>query len=317
MPASDSAPPHLLVDGAALALPTGTTQPPLPELPELDALLARMRVVDTLEIEDDSPETPFELALARAHGLPGAAGHTPWAAFETGTVGTPCAWLVPCHWQMGMDSVTLADPDELLLDESEARALLAGLQPLLAEAGVRVQCERPDAWLAQGELLRGLTCWSLRRALQQPVTRGQLARTPDPAQHARLRRLQSELQMLLHNHPVNEAREQVGRWTVNALWIDGAGALAETHAPRAGVHGDTRLARPPAQASAEAHAAAWRALDAEAMAPLATRQRAGEKVRITLCGPRRAVTLATGHGLRHWIGTRIQPQRLAQLREGL
>lgn len=317
MPTPEPAPPHLLVDGAALVLPPGTPQPPLPELPQLQALLRRLRMVDTLEIDEDSPETAFERALARAHGLPDTPGRTPWAAFETGTVGAPCAWLRPCHWQMGMDDMSLADPDELGLDAGEARALHTSLEPLLAQEGLRLRCVRPDAWLAQGELLQGLSCWSLRRALQQPVTREQLAAAPDARQGARLRRLQSELQMLLYTHPVNEAREQARRWTVNALWIDGAGMLAQARAPRAGVQGDTRLARAAAQSSAEAQAAAWRALDAEALAPLAARQRAGEAVRLTLCGPRRAVTLASGRGPAHWIGTRMRPLRWPQLRETL
>ncbi len=317
MPPSDSAPSHLLVDGAALALPPGTAQPPVPELPQLQALLSGMRLAATLEIDGDSPATAFELALARAQGLPGQPGHLPWAAFETGTVGMPCAWFIPCHWQMGMDNVTLADPDELALEESESRALLATLQPLLAEAGLDLKHVRADVWLARGELLRDLACWSLRRALQQPVTRDRLARAPDAARDARLRRLQSELQMLLYTHPVNEAREQARRWTVNALWIDGAGTLAQAQAPRAGVHGDTRLARPAAQVSAASHAAAWRALEAEAVAPLAAAQAAGRDVQLTLCGPRRALTLATGRGLKHWIGARMRPLALAPLREQL
>ena len=36
----------------------------------------------------------------------------------------------------------------------------------------------------------------------------------------RVRRLQSEVQMLLHTHPLNAAREDRGDLTVNSFWLD-------------------------------------------------------------------------------------------------
>ena len=78
---------HLLIADATPALPAGATAPALPPLPRLDALLARLQRADTLTCDDDAPDTPFERALARAHGLPGAPGQVPWAAFDSGSVG--------------------------------------------------------------------------------------------------------------------------------------------------------------------------------------------------------------------------------------
>ena len=69
MPAT-AEPLHLLI--ADTALPPGApagSLPELPPLPHLQALLARMRLQATLEVDEDSPATPFEQALARAHGL--------------------------------------------------------------------------------------------------------------------------------------------------------------------------------------------------------------------------------------------------------
>ncbi|MFM1764286.1 MAG: hypothetical protein RIU71_49, partial [Pseudomonadota bacterium] len=34
-----------------------------------------------------------------------------------------------------------------------------------------------------------------------------------------LQRLQSEMQMLLYQHPVNDLRSQHGRWAVNSFWV--------------------------------------------------------------------------------------------------
>jgi hypothetical protein len=104
-----------------------------------------MRLQATLEVDEDSPATPFEQALARAHGLPGEPGRVAWAAFDTGTVGAPCAWLRPCHWQVGMDQVSLLEPGELALGEAESRALLAALRRCCRTTASRCATSRPTA----------------------------------------------------------------------------------------------------------------------------------------------------------------------------
>lgn len=316
MPAAPE-PRHVLIPDVALPLPPDNPQPPLPELPHLAALLARLRVAATVEPGDDSPATPFEVALARAHGLPDDPGRTPWAAFETATIGRPCGWIVPCHWQMGMDNVTVLPESELGLAEDESRALLAAVQPLLAADGLAVRYQRPDRWLAEGELLRGLTCCSPRRAAQGPIRRDQLGRGASAAQTAHLRRLQSELQMLLYTHPVNDAREQARRWPVNALWFAGAGVLETPHPPDPHVQVESRLSELPAGLDAATWARAWEAIDATTLATLLAAARGGTCVRLTLCGPRRAITLETQRGLVRGIMGRIRPLRLPDLRDQL
>lgn len=319
MPSPTAAPEalHLLIADAALPLQPGAPQPPWPELPHLQALAGRMRLLDTLALDEDSPATPFEVALARARGLPDAPGRTPWAAFETGTWGAPCAWLVPCHWQMGLDDVTVLRPTDLQLTEAESRTLLAAVAPLLETEGLSLRYERPHAWLAQGELLRDLACWSVARAVQRPVTREQLALAPTEAQSRTLRRLQAEWQMLLYTHPVNEAREQARRWPVNALWIAGAGALLAPPVARTRVQVETHLMDLPTDLDATTWASAWQAVDAEAVAPLLAAARSGTPARLTLCGPRRAVTLETPRGMAQKFMNKISPLRLSSLREQL
>ncbi len=308
--------PHLLIPDATPLLPEGAALPALPPLPHLDALLKRLQVTEVVACDDDAPDTPFERALARAHGLPGAPGQVPWAAFDTGTVGTPCAWLRPCHWQLGMDHVTLLPPGQLALPEDQSRALLATVQPLLTEDGLTLTYQRPDAWLAQGEPLRGLTTWSMARAAQQPLTREVLSLAATPAQGAHLRRLQNELQMLLYTHPVNDTREAARQWPVNALWIEGAGVLDHAVAPHLAVQVDARLA-PAATPDLAAWQAAWQAIDADSIRALAQQLAAGADVRLTLCGPRRALTLRPGAGLAFRLSSLLRPQRWSELREQL
>lgn len=315
---SDS--PHLLIAGAAPPVDAGATLPALPPLPNLDALLRRLRVVQRLAVDDadEAPATPHELALARAHGLPGAPGRIAWAAFERGVVGTPCAWLQPAHIQLSMDDVQLIDPAALELSEAESQALLAACAPLLAQDGLRLRHVSPGRWLAEGELLRGLVCTSPARAATRRLSRQALARADAPAQQRQLARLQSELEMLLSAHPVNQAREAARQWPANALWLHGAGALDAPVPARTGVRVAPQLTQGEAACHAAAHVAAWQAIDADDAAALLAALRAGQSVQLTLSGPRRALTLASGGaGLWQRVSGFFGRQPLQELRQQL
>ncbi|WP_051237528.1 hypothetical protein [Ottowia thiooxydans] len=300
---------HLLIPGALFPLPPDQPRPPLPRLPHLEALLRHLRPDSTIACDDDNPSDPAELATARALGLPSEPGRIPWAALETGTIGTPCAWLIPCHWQLGMDHVLLADTAHLGLTEAQSRALLASAEPLLREDGIDVRYVMPNAWLAQGEVFRALSTWSMARATGRRLTPDLLINTPVPAHAALLRRLQSELQMLFYIHPTNDARESAGQLSINALWIAGAGVLTEPHAPRTDVAVENRLIlAEQAQAGSllseavAAHHEAWRALDADSGKRLLTALQAGHDVRLSLCGPNQSISFTP---LRPGVASRI------------
>lgn len=288
---------HLLIPGAVLAPEdSGPIAPePLPALPaplppNLRALLALLAPGATIACEEDSPSTPFELALAQAHGLPGAAGHIPWAAFESATVGTPCAFIQLCHWQVGADHVMLSPPEDLALDPETAAVLLAAMTPYFKEDGIRLQPYGtvPGVWLATGEPLRSLRTVSLQRLAGQRLTPALLdaAGSPD----ATLRRLQNEMQMLLYTHPLTEERQRRGLRPVNSFWVTGAGVLAQPLAPAADVQVETRLAAPALRRDADAHAQAWQQVDAGPCAALLALARRGGQAQLTLCGERGAKT---------------------------
>lgn len=278
--------PHLLIpaatapDGSAAALP-----------PHLLRLLQHMAPTERIDCGDDSPAMPHELALAREHGLPADAGHTPWAAFDTATVGTPCAWVRPCHWQIGAQHVALADPDSLALDAAQSEALMRAATPYFAEDGITLQWHAPGAWLATGEVFRGLCTTSLDRVCGRAISPDMLQAST--GHHAGLRRLQSEMQMLFYTHPVSDERQAQGRLPVNAFWITGAGVLEHAVAPRAHVVVDQRLLPPTRAADNAAHAAAWQAIDADIATHWLPRAQAGEALQLTLCGERAAQRFVT------------------------
>ncbi len=275
---------------------------------------------------------PHELALARALGLPARDGRLPWAAWREALAaaaagsasastadeaGPPAfARFTPCHWAVGSDHIALRDPEALQLSDEESQALLAAMQPYFTEDALAVRWDAALAWTARGEMLRELPCASLDRVVGRRVD-DWLPRTPSARP---IRRLQQEMQMLLYTHPVNEARERRGLLPVNSFWVDGAGALPgdwqaanlaavpAADPPRSGplaglgmtaasgLPVDERLRRPALQADAAAWAAAWQALDAEALPPLLAALDAGRRVELTLAGERRATTFAPRAG---------------------
>ena len=311
---------HLLIADAAPLAGAGAQADAaaLPPLPNLDALLARLRPAGSIACDEEDPETPHALAVARANKLPGQPGRHPWAAFESGTVGTPCAWLRPAHLQMGMDDVQLIELDHLQLSEDESQQLLNACAPLLAEDGLTLRAAYPGAWLAQGELLRGVYAPAPERAAGRLLTRGELARADDPAQQRLLARLLSELEMLLATHPISQAREAARRWPVNSVWVHGAGVLDAPLPPAPGVRVAAQLSQGDARHDPAAHAAAWQAIDQQQVAELLATLRAGQPVQLTLSGPRRAVTLAGPvGGIVGRISSLFGRPRLQHLREQL
>ena len=246
------------------------TAPSPPSLPaNLRALLARMVPTTRIDCEEDSLSQPSEIATARALGLPSEDGRIPWAAVETSTVGTPCAWITLCHWRVGADHVTLVPARELLLDAAEEQTLYAAMAPYFAEDGIQLQMQPalPGVWLATGEAFRGLATLSMERAVAQRLTPDHL--TTGGAAAATLRRLQNEMQMLLYTHPLTEEREARGLLPVNSFWVTGAGVLDRTFVPDPTVLVEAQLQ------------------DSSCARLLALLQ-AGGAAQLTLCGPKAA-----------------------------
>lgn len=223
---------------------------------------------------------PHERALAEALGLAGDDGLVPWAAHEARALGLalgerPLARLSPCHWRVGRDQVRLADPATLDLRDDESRALFDAVRPLFADDGMALHWGDTARWFAAHEDFDGLACGSIDRAAGRAVD----AWLPAGPGARRVRRLQSEVQMLLYTHAVNAAREARGADAVNSFWIDGCGRAQGARVAEVAL--DTRLRGAALAGDWTAWAAQWRAL-VESIGPRVTT--------LTLCGERLAQT---------------------------
>ncbi len=261
------------------------------QLPTLSRLLARLSPTLRDGGDEYALTPPHERALGTALGLQGADGCLPWAArlaqadgIDTGAA----AWglLTPAHWHLAADHVALVDPAELALDEAASRALLQAVRGLFESEGWRIEWGAPLRWYAAHETLRGLPCAAIDRVIGRNVD----VWMPPDARVAFIRRLQSEVQMLLYNEPVNDERAARRALPVNSFWLSGCGA----HQPEAATPDlqlDNTLRAPALAEDWAGWADAWRALDAGPLAVLLQRAERGEAASLTLCGERHAQRL--------------------------
>ena len=171
-------------------------------LPHLEKVLSGMSCIAESDLarESTSPLLPHENVPSFWHQNP---------------VWGDEALITPCHWQVGMNEVLLLNPAEMQLSAEESQQLLAAVKPYFEEDGLHLSYESPLVWRAKGQLLKDMPFASLAKVSGQHIKdwlpQGPNART--------LQRLQSEMQMLLYQHPVNDLRSQHGRWAVNSFWV--------------------------------------------------------------------------------------------------
>jgi hypothetical protein len=289
---------HLLVPFASALSEAGRHTIRDLSLPNLDRLLARLEASERLGTDEYTLTPPHEAALAAARGWVGGAGMLPFAAHaarEDGIEVLDLAWgqLTPVHWHVGRDEIVLTDPEALQLGEDESRALLESIRELFESEGFALAWGAPLRWYAAHELLAALPTASLDRVVGRNVDRW----LPEGRDARLLRRLQNEVQMLLHTHPVNEAREVRGELAVNSFWLSGCGRW---QASDGAAQVDERLRTPLLSEDWAGWAEGWRALDAGPLAQLARAAERGERVTLTLAGERFAQRLDSAGG--SWLG---------------
>jgi len=160
-------------------------------------------------------------APIRHYGLASAAlcWHGSGGESRTGT------WLHAewVHMAAGMDDVRLSRIEAL--DEAAEAELLAAIRPVLSMASFDWLTARQEALPLQHFLWCERPLDLVTHAPRQGFTTRSYSVMPQGAHGGQLRRIMTELQMVLHPHPLNARRERQGRLPVNALWLWGAGRL--------------------------------------------------------------------------------------------
>ncbi len=147
--------------------------------------------------------------------------------------GTPTShwvWLAePVHLTASLTSVHLAPQGRLRLNETDQAQLCGAFNEAFAETGYTLVPTRSGRFLAIGpplpeEVATIDPARCLGSTIADALPRGHAA--------GALRRLGSEIEMWLHEQPLNVQRARAGRAPVSALWLWGGGSpLAEPGAP--------------------------------------------------------------------------------------
>lgn len=215
-------------------------------LPALETFLGRGHV------EAGEPQS-FEIALSYAFKvnepvLPAAALRRLGEADTTEAEGE---WLCadPVHLHFAREHMLLADAGDLGLDMTEARALVETLNAhfIGTESGfVGFEASTTLRWYLS------LTSPPLARftPLDDAIGRRMDNFLPQGDDGQRWCQIINECQILLHNHPVNQARQADGRPTINSLWFWGPGRVPRpVRAPAPLIHATDPLTRGLARAA--------------------------------------------------------------------
>ncbi|MEP6899479.1 MAG: phosphoglycerate mutase, partial [Rhodanobacter sp.] len=159
--------------------------------------------------------------------LAGDAGDHVWLSADP-------AWVQP-----DMNGVRLLACGQLHLDMHEAQVLAEALTPVFQDAGMLLEISTPDRWHLK--LPHGISLPTFA-APEQALGEDLSQHLPQGAEGRRWRVLLNDIQVLLHQHPVNIDRRARGLPPVNSLWLWGGGSLcAAPGSPLRGVISDDLL----------------------------------------------------------------------------
>jgi hypothetical protein len=187
-------------------------------LPALAGLLSRAEARGDAAHDLDS-------ALLRLFGLsPSSTADAPVGALTLppGEAGD-AYWLCadPIHLRPDRSRLVAFDRRILHLDANEAGQLAHEIETHFADRGWRLRAAHPTRWQLRLPAPPEILTTPLRQVVGRDI-HPFLPTGPDARQwHG----LINELQMLLHQSPVNRAREARGEPTVNSLWLWGGGTL--------------------------------------------------------------------------------------------
>lgn len=139
-----------------------------------------------------APLTPPPVAPFAYLGDGGAPGSDAWMLAE------------PVHLAVDRDRLVLVDSSRLALDASEATALVATLNQHFDAEHLVFDAAMPNRWYVRVGDARAIETAPIAAVRGRPID-GML---PGGAEGARWRTRMTEIQMLLHEHPVNAARER-------------------------------------------------------------------------------------------------------------
>lgn len=159
---------------------------------------------------EDATSPPVAVAAMREYGVHADSG----------------IWFMlhPVHLHIARDHLVLTDRRQLTLSDAESLQLFDAAKPLFAEAGMNLRYGDARTWFLRSNE------WSELQTATPDAAAGHnidIWMPKGPGERA-WRKVQNEIQMHWHTHPVNAAREERGERPVNSLWMWGGGPASAT-----------------------------------------------------------------------------------------
>ncbi len=192
-----------------------------PDMPALQTLLSKGEHGVVSESFTTTLCAHFGLSTDEKSELPLA----PLSALGDGIAAEEGWWLHadPVHLVADRDQLYLSASTALQLSQTEADSLVGELNRTYADDDWHFMVATPQRWylrLSQPLRVRTTpTAVAMGRSVGEVLPQGEEAMV--------WQRVMTEVQMLMHSSPVNEARVAQGKLAVNGLWFWGGGALPQ------------------------------------------------------------------------------------------
>lgn len=208
------------------------------KLPALETIFARAR-------QEPLAQRSLEAWLCNAFGVADSA-IAPVTLLADGVEPGSSYWLRadPVHVYIRQNEMILETGAPLSADEAEG--LCASLNAHFSGDGLRFFAPHPQRWYAQLDSDPAIQTHLLSQAAGRDIR----TLLPQGEKALRWHAVLNEIQMLFHDHAVNQAREARGEPPINSVWLWGGGKMEKALAcPYARVCGDGNLAEAFARAA--------------------------------------------------------------------
>ncbi len=206
---------HILLPGL---IGEGDRSPSLPEA--LTLLCTRGRRSPPLPIQG------MDAFLLSSFGLPANTGIGAITGLADQLDTRKGYWIRidPVHLHLNRNQLILLDTEALRLEQDEANELAHTINKYFKDQNLHVFTPNPTRWYLHLDTEENLVFHPKDQVAGQDIN----AYLPSGEKGMYWKTLLNEIQMLLFEHPVNEAREARGELAVNSLWPWGQGSLPVT-----------------------------------------------------------------------------------------
>lgn len=197
------------------------------QTPALAELLAHQKSAEQEHFDEFSRLLPHEAFLSQlTHACePEQSNSAPFAHKYLRDFGLPQSegfWfcLNPIHIHVARDHLVMQDQRRLAMSDEEARQLFEVALTICQEDGRTLLWGDAKHWFLRADEWAELKTASLDAASGHNME----IWLASGAQARAWRRLQNEIQMMWHAHPINQSREQIGERSINSVWLHSGSA---------------------------------------------------------------------------------------------